>query len=494
MTGFDRGGNGGNGPRSTSKMATSSASPGRPAARPGPTSERIVRASDETVKAIPALLSQAEGYSAYAGIGSRETPLDVVAEMEAIAAALQARGHVMRSGGADGKKGQAPGTGSADVAFERGISDRSKKEIYIPWAGFAGSKDGIVLPRALETKAYEIASRAHPAWDRCSDGARKLHTRNVPQVLGQDLQTPVKFVMCWTVDGGATGGTGQAIRIATNERIPVLNLRDDRVRDAVLAELGLERQRMRSVDVARDAARNRAQEAAASQNTAEPFDLSVGSRPSQAWDRASSATFCKVREANGECSNMSNEFPYEDGGLRWQSTEAQYQAARYPDRPDIQELIRAAPNAYVAKQVSKEHYALTRPDWDEVKVPMMAYVITRKKDAHPRFAAVLERAAGKSIVEISMGDSYWGAKPQGGRLVGQNVLGGILDQIGSGRRVDMLPAGTSFPAPEMAAALARDRIGAATAPGLRGKGPQDHAQDELPLASAAQQQRRAFGR
>lgn len=623
-----------------------------PAARPtadGPMQSAeadVVRAPQELIDRIPELLSPRSGYAAYAGIGSRETPIAVAEEMALIAAELEKRNFKMRSGGADGKKGQKPGTASADVSFERGVADASNKEIFIPWAGFAGSKDGIVLPRALEQKALQIASEAHPAWDRCSDGAKKLHTRNVPQVLGKDLRTPIEFGMGWTFDGGATGGTGQAIRICQNEGIPFLNLRDDRVRGAVLAELGIERVRDRAVEVARAAAQERVQsppdqpmirrsqpgvsyasgdvsadgaqvvvntvnsrlspsgrgvmgagvakafaerfpsilrdyEAAirsgklrpgtamlfdlpdgrkwaalatkdewrdpsrmewvdrglkdlavnmakagltsvalpppgcgnggldwreveplvhkhlsgfdvtiyakpsgavksepgvlreakevtlarivgrssdpAEEKGARPFDFSVSQRPAQPWDRAGSATFCKVRERNGLYSNMHNDYPYEDGGLLWKSTEAQYQAGRYPHLPEVQEAIRAAPNAYVAKQVSREHYAHTRPDWDEVKVPMMAYVVTRKRDAHPDFAAAVEAASrsGTPIVEISMGDDYWGAKPQGNRLVGQNVLGGILDQSGAGARMDQLPKGTSFPTPAQAAEIAR---------------------------------------
>jgi len=49
--------------------------------------------------------------------------------------------------------------------------------------------------------------------------------------MGVDLKTPVSFVLCWTPDGAETttdpdhtGGTGQAIRIANANAIPVFNL------------------------------------------------------------------------------------------------------------------------------------------------------------------------------------------------------------------------------------------------------------------------------
>src|SRR3546814_12737496 len=77
------------------------------------------------------------------------------------------------------------------------------------------------------------------------------------------------------------------------------------------------------------------------------------------------AAFCKGREEHGALSNMSNDHPYTDQGLRWKSSEAQYQAMRYPAHPDVQEMIRAAPNAYAAKLVAYEHLDKTRADWQE---------------------------------------------------------------------------------------------------------------------------------
>lgn len=134
----------------------------------------------------------------YAGIGSRDTPVDVLAKMEGIARDLYVMGYTLRSGGAAG----------ADSAFERGAGDM--KEIF---------RASDATPASLE-----LASKYHPAWHRCSEYAKKLHARNGFQVLGRDLFSPSQFVVCWTKDGGPTGGTGQAIRLATAYQIPVFNL------------------------------------------------------------------------------------------------------------------------------------------------------------------------------------------------------------------------------------------------------------------------------
>ena len=147
----------------------------------------------------------------YTGIGSRETPEHVLAIMATIGQYLAEKGWTLRSGGANG----------ADSAFEEGCdSVGGLKEIYIPWQGF-NSRAGIVV---TTSEAELLASKYHPAWSKCSQGAKKLHTRNIPQVLGEDLQTPTDMVVCWTVGGKRGGGTGQALRVAQDYKIPIFDL------------------------------------------------------------------------------------------------------------------------------------------------------------------------------------------------------------------------------------------------------------------------------
>ncbi len=150
----------------------------------------------------------------YAGIGSRETPADILALMTKIAAKLAKSGHILRSGAADG----------ADAAFEAGAIENEyiDTEIYLPWLGFNGH-NSTLLP---SKDAFIMAEKYHPAWHKCSSAARKLHARNCHQVLGKDLKTPSAFVICWTNGALGGGGTGQAIRIAKVHNIPVYDLAD----------------------------------------------------------------------------------------------------------------------------------------------------------------------------------------------------------------------------------------------------------------------------
>ena len=149
----------------------------------------------------------------YAGIGSVLTPSDICQLMTQIAEELSQGGYILRSGHADG----------ADIAFEAGAKNA---EIMLPWNGFNHAyKDDVryFLP-VRYPESFTIAERFHPAWDKCSYNARCLHARNVFQILGTDLETPVKFVVCWTPNGSGSGGTGQALRIAKSMDIPIFDL------------------------------------------------------------------------------------------------------------------------------------------------------------------------------------------------------------------------------------------------------------------------------
>jgi hypothetical protein len=149
----------------------------------------------------------------YAGIGSRLTPPEMLAFMSRLSRYLYGLGYTLRSGGAAG----------ADTAFEVGVPDPMKMEIYLPWKGFNGNHS---LLYGVSNDALELAKQYHPGWSYLSNGGRLFHGRNCYQVLGKDLKTPSRFVVCWTKDGKAFGGTGQAIRIAIDKNIPIFNLRN----------------------------------------------------------------------------------------------------------------------------------------------------------------------------------------------------------------------------------------------------------------------------
>lgn len=161
----------------------------------------------------------------YAGIGSRETPVDVLEYFTLIGSFFASKGLVLRSGGAQG----------SDIAFEIGCNKvTGNKEIYLPWKYFEKSNSNLIISNP---KAFEIAEQFHPYWQNLKDGARKLQARNSHQVLGWDLETPSQFVICWTKGGKGSGGTGQAIRIANHYRVPVFDAGKYKIVDDIKTNL-----------------------------------------------------------------------------------------------------------------------------------------------------------------------------------------------------------------------------------------------------------------
>jgi len=147
------------------------------------------------------------------------------------------------------------------------------------------------------------------------------------------------------------------------------------------------------------------------------------------WKRTGSAVFSKAREAWGAFGNMSGGYAFVDPatGLRWSSSEAWYQAQRFPHLPELQEEIRAASNGFVAKKAAHARVRESRPDWLEVNVQLMADAIALKAQSE-RFVAELLASGEMDIVEYSARDDFWGARG-GEELRGANVLGQLLMQL-----------------------------------------------------------------
>lgn len=150
----------------------------------------------------------------YTGIGARSTPLETLKLMQTIGAVF-AKSWILRSGGANG----------ADAAFESGAhSVDGPTEIFLPWKGFNNNKSHLWIKDSIYTEASKIASEYHPAWHNCSQAVKKLHARNVQQILGENLDTPSQMVIAWTPNGEDVGGTATAIKLARKYNIPVYNL------------------------------------------------------------------------------------------------------------------------------------------------------------------------------------------------------------------------------------------------------------------------------
>lgn len=153
--------------------------------------------------------------------------------MQNIANRLESKGYTLRSGAA----------GGADSAFAAGCVNRVE---YIPWNGFQGkhhNNGNVMCLSHLDSDWVDFCTKTaeeqHPAWERCSPGAKALHSRNVCQVLGHD-NIKSDFVVYWTKVGKGgmpTGGTATAVKLAKSLGIPTYNLNIDSQRESFLERL-----------------------------------------------------------------------------------------------------------------------------------------------------------------------------------------------------------------------------------------------------------------
>jgi len=146
------------------------------------------------------------------------------------------------------------------------------------------------------------------------------------------------------------------------------------------------------------------------------------------YRRDECAVFLKTNERFGGLSNMAGGYPLRINDIKILTTEALYQACRFPHRPDVQKIIIGQASPMTAKMKSKSYRKDSRPDWDDVRVKIMWWCLRVKLAQNwEQFASLLLSTGNKPIVEESRRDPFWGAKPVGDQmLVGTNVLGQLL--------------------------------------------------------------------
>ncbi len=146
------------------------------------------------------------------------------------------------------------------------------------------------------------------------------------------------------------------------------------------------------------------------------------------YARDESIIFHKTKESFGALSNMSAGFPIIVNGRRIATSEALYQACRFPSNPSLQDLIISQTSPMTAKMRSKPYRHETRPDWLMVRVRIMRWCLQAKLiQNYLAFSQILLNTGEKPIVEYSSKDNFWGAIPlTDNTLVGANVLGRLL--------------------------------------------------------------------
>ncbi len=149
------------------------------------------------------------------------------------------------------------------------------------------------------------------------------------------------------------------------------------------------------------------------------------------YNRSESVVFFKTKEQFGGLSNMAGGYPLKVNGVRIPTSEALYQACRFPHRPDIQRDIIAQQSPMAAKMKSKRYRHDSRSDWEKVRVKIMRWCLRVKLVQNwEKFSALLLETRDLPIVELSRKDDFWGAKLVDDQtLVGRNVLGRLLMEL-----------------------------------------------------------------
>lgn len=171
-----------------------------------------------------------------------------------------------------------------------------------------------------------------------------------------------------------------------------------------------------------------------------------------AYNKGEVVSFLKTDEPFGGLSNMAPGYPIVLYGVRFKTSEHLYQALKFPDHPEIQVEIAGKASPIEAKMVARKlvYRHLIRPDWEEIKLSVMAYCLLAKlKCNFDRFGDLLRSTGNVDIVEISSKkDTFWGCVPDGEEFVGHNHLGVLLTNLrdelvregaGAGSRMVLAP-------------------------------------------------------
>ena len=158
-----------------------------------------------------------------------------------------------------------------------------------------------------------------------------------------------------------------------------------------------------------------------------------GSNLLRTYIRGEVVVVYRTKESFGGLSNMASGYPLQINGVRILTTEALYQACRFPHMPEVQKEIIGQLSPMTAKMKSKPHRKHSRADWDDVRYNVMRWCLRVKlAQNYKEFGRLLLATRDRPIVEQSRTDDYWGAKladEAGEMLVGQNILGRLLMEL-----------------------------------------------------------------
>ena len=198
----------------------------------------------------------------YAGIGSRETPQEVLDVMTQAAKYLDDLGYTLNTGKTYPtslndyfiKTVHKGNRQAAEEAFKAKQAETERlTKLYGNKVGMdeegadrafsaGASKKNLFSPMdKISDREMKVGEEIHPNWSALSSGAAKLMARNSNQVFGAKLDTPIDFVIFYAKETTnplrPAGGTGQAVEMARRKGIPTINMADTNWRDQLKTAL-----------------------------------------------------------------------------------------------------------------------------------------------------------------------------------------------------------------------------------------------------------------
>ncbi|WP_138485043.1 NADAR family protein [Dyadobacter bucti] len=156
-------------------------------------------------------------------------------------------------------------------------------------------------------------------------------------------------------------------------------------------------------------------------------------REHKVYNALECCVFRKTKEEYGGLSNMASGFPLVVNNVKILSSEALYQACRFPHMPDVQERVIREKSPMTAKMITKPYRNTSRPDWNDARIKIMKWCIRVKLAQNfVEFGKLLESTFDKPIVEDSSKDDFWGAirqKEDSNIIKGTNALGRLLMEL-----------------------------------------------------------------
>ena len=155
-------------------------------------------------------------YKPVAMTGNPDIPPEAIEKMVQIAKRLESMDFTVRVGGMQG----------VEDAIEKAIE---KKEVHLPFKGFDQKESKFTF---VSDRATSVAKMFFPNWDAMKKGVQLFLAKNARVLMGQRVDSPALFFICWTQDGvesfkdstNRTGFTGHSIAIASALGIPIFNL------------------------------------------------------------------------------------------------------------------------------------------------------------------------------------------------------------------------------------------------------------------------------